>query len=45
MKARTRLILCALAVLALLAVQPARAVTVYWDLNDTAAGAKTPEIT
>jgi len=31
MKTRTTLIVCALAVLALVAVQPARALTIYWD--------------
>ena len=45
MKTRTRvaarratLILCALAVLALVAVQPARAATIYWDANGATAG-------
>jgi len=32
------LFLCALAVLALVAVQPAQAATYYWDTNDTTAG-------
>ena len=31
MKTRTSLILCTLAVLALVAVQSARAATIYWD--------------
>jgi hypothetical protein len=31
MKTRTSLILCALAVLGLVAVQSARAATIYWD--------------
>jgi len=39
MKTRTSLILCALAVLALVAVQPVQAATVYWDINGATAGA------
>jgi len=38
MKTRTSLILIALAVLALVAVQPAQAATYYWDTNGTTAG-------
>jgi len=53
MKTRTNLILCALAVLALVAVQPAQAATIYWDGTNaswntatnwsTASGADTPD--
>jgi len=39
MKTRTSLILCALAVLGLVAVQPVQAATVYWDINGATVGA------
>jgi len=41
MKTRTSVILLALAVLGLVAVQPARAGTLYWDTNGTTAGTAT----
>jgi len=53
MKTRTSLILCALAVLGLVAVQPAKGLTIYWDGTSaswntaanwsTASGATTPD--